>query len=179
MRSSERRSRQPIPSYFKNFNERLFTPGGFPRPLPARERKWSTPNGKANFSCPKSLSEIGKEAADIYRLMTIRSDGQFNTTVYTKDDRFRGVYGGRLVVLMNANDMAELGLMAGAKITLSTVADDNIERTLSGLQVVPYDIPARCITGYYPECNSFIPLWHYADESKVPAAKSIPVRILS
>jgi hypothetical protein len=55
------------PQYFENFNKRLFTPGGFPRPLPARERKWSTPNGKANFTCPKTLSELGKEAADIYR----------------------------------------------------------------------------------------------------------------
>jgi hypothetical protein len=33
--------------------------------------------------------------------MTIRGDGQFNTTIYTNDDRFRGVYGGRLVVLVN------------------------------------------------------------------------------
>jgi anaerobic selenocysteine-containing dehydrogenase len=122
------------------FNGRLEGWGvleSFPRPLPARERKWSTPNGKANFTCPETLSELGKEAADIYRLMTIRSDGQFNTTIYTKDDRFRGVYGGRLVVLMNANDMAELGLMVGAKITISTVADDNIQRTLSGCWLFP------------------------------------------
>jgi molybdopterin-dependent oxidoreductase alpha subunit len=165
------------PQYFENFNERLFTPGGFARPLPARERKWNTPNGKANFTCPQSLSETAEEAAEIFRLMTLRADGQFNTTIYTPDDRFRGIYGGRLVVLMNPADIESLGLVEGEKITLSTVADDGVKRNLSGLQVAPYDIPAQCIAGYYPECNVLIPLWHYAKNSKVPAAKSVPVRV--
>jgi hypothetical protein len=40
-----------------------------------------------------------------------------------------------------------------------------------------YNIPEKCVLGYYPECNVLIPLWHYAKESKVPAAKSVPVRI--
>jgi molybdopterin-dependent oxidoreductase alpha subunit len=166
------------PQYFKDFNKRLFTPGGFPRPLPARERKWSTPNGKANFTCPESLSDRGPEAVDIFHLMTIRGDGQFNTTIYTNDDRFRGVYGGRSVILMNSEDIARLGV-GGEKITLSTAAHDGVVRTLSELQVVPYDIPKGCVAGYYPECNSLIPLWHYAEKSKVPAAKSVPVRISS
>jgi anaerobic selenocysteine-containing dehydrogenase len=103
--------------------------------------------------------------------------GSFNTTIYTNDDRFRGIYGGRQVVLINPKDIERLGIK-GKKITLSTVADDGVERRLSGLQVAPYDIPMGCIAGYYPECNGLIPLWHYADKSKVPAAKSIPVRIL-
>jgi molybdopterin-dependent oxidoreductase alpha subunit len=166
------------PQYFSKFNERLFTPGGFTRPLPARERKWNTPNGKANFTCPESLSETVDDAPDVFRLMTLRADGQFNTTIYTSEDRFRGVYGGRLVILMNPRDIDRIGLSRGEKITLSTVADDGVERKLSGLQVVSYDIPSRCIAGYYPECNGLIPLWHYADKSKVPAAKSVPVRIL-
>jgi hypothetical protein len=78
---------------------------------------------------------------------------------------------------MNAEDIARLGV-EGEKVTLSTVADDGIEQTLSGLQVAPYDIPMGCIAGYYPECNGLIPLWHYAEKSKVPTAKSIPVRIV-
>jgi anaerobic selenocysteine-containing dehydrogenase len=166
------------PQYFGKFNERLFTPGGFPRSLPARERKWTPPNGKANFTCPESLSETVDEAPDVFRLMTIRADGQFNTTIYTSEDRFRGVYGGRLVILMKPRDIDRLGLRQGEKITLSTVAEDGVERKLSGPQVVSYDIPSQCIAGYYPECNGLFPLWHYADKSKVPAAKSVPVRIL-
>jgi molybdopterin-dependent oxidoreductase alpha subunit len=167
------------PQYFENFNQRLFTPGGFPRPLPARQRKWNTPNGKANFTCPKSLSEAEADDADIFRLMTLRSDGQFNTTVYRPDDRFRGVYGGRLVVLMNKADIARLSLEEGRKVTLSTVAEDKVERVLAGLQVVAYDIPTQCVAGYYPECNVLIPLSHYAEGSKTPAAKSVPVRVLA
>jgi hypothetical protein len=63
-------------------------------------------------------------------------------------------------------------------VTLSTEADDGVERTLGELQVVAYDIPRKSIAGYYPECNGLIPLWHYAEGSKVPAAKSVPVRII-
>jgi anaerobic selenocysteine-containing dehydrogenase len=79
---------------------------------------------------------------------------------------------------MNPEDMAEQGLKQGDTITLSTEAGDGVERTLSELQVVAYDIPRRTIAGYYPECNGLIPLWHHAEGSKVPAAKSIPVRIV-
>ena len=70
-----------------------------------------------------------------------------------------------------------MDLKPGDTVTLSTEADDGVERTFSELQVVAYDIPRRSIAGYYPECNGLIPLWHYAEGSKVPAAKSIPVRI--
>ena len=117
------------------------------------------------------------ENADIYELMTMRADGQFNTTIYNEDDRFRGIRGGRYVVFMNPADMDSRGLKAGDTVTLSTEASDGVERTLSELQVVAYDIPRKSIAGYYPECNGLIPLWHQAEGSKVPAAKSIPVRI--
>ena len=40
-----------------------------------------------------------------------------------------------------------------------------------------YDLPRGCCVGYYPECNPLLPLWHYAEGSKVPAAKSIPIRV--
>lgn len=165
------------PDQFKDFNRRMFEPGGFPRPLAARERKWKTPNGKANFTVPKSAFAAPPESEGIYELMTMRADGQFNTTIYNEDDRFRGIHGSRYVVFMNSADMAEEGLKQGDTVTLATEADDGVERTLSELQVVVYDIPRRSIAGYYPECNGLIPLWHYAEGSKVPAAKSIPVRI--
>ncbi|MBV9457717.1 MAG: hypothetical protein JO141_09425, partial [Bradyrhizobium sp.] len=55
---------------------------------------------------------------------------------------------------------------------------DAVERTLSELQVVAYEIPRKSIAGYYPECNVLVPLWHYAEGSKVPAAKSVPVRVV-
>jgi molybdopterin-dependent oxidoreductase alpha subunit len=165
------------PDQFKDFNRRMFEPGGFPRPLAARERKWKTPNGKANFTVPESAFAVPVEGDGVYELMTMRADGQFNTTIYNEDDRFRGIQGSRYVVLMNPADMEREGLKPGDTVTLSTVADDDVERTLSEMQVVAYDIPCRSIAGYYPECNGLIPLGHYAEGSKVPAAKSIPVRI--
>jgi hypothetical protein len=79
---------------------------------------------------------------------------------------------------MNATDMAELGIVQGDLVTLSTEANDGVQRCLNGLQAVTYDIPRKSLAGYYPECNGLIPLWHFAEGSKVPAAKSVPVRIV-
>jgi hypothetical protein len=45
------------------------------------------------------------------------------------------------------------------------------------MTVVPYDIPQGSLGGYFPECNPLLPLWHHAKGSKVPGAKSIPVRM--
>jgi len=166
------------PDQFKNFNDRLFQPGGFPRPLGARERKWKTPSGKATFTVPKAALNPPEEGNGVFQLMTLRADGQFNTTIYNEDDRFRGVRGGRYVVFMNSSDMAELGIKQDDMVRLITVADDGVERSLGGLQAVKFDIPRYSVAAYYPECNGLIPLWHHAEGSKVPAAKSIPVRIV-
>jgi len=169
------------PEIFHDFNQRMWQPGGFPKPLPARERQWKTKSGKAEFMVPKALGEdpdMPERGPDALRLMTLRSDSQFNTTIYGLDDRFRGVKGSRMIVLMNKDDMAANGLSEGDRISLQTIADDGFDRRVSGLTVKEYDIPAGCIGGYYPECNPLLPLWHYAEESKVPGAKSIPVRIV-
>jgi molybdopterin-dependent oxidoreductase alpha subunit len=165
------------PDNFRDFNKRLFQPGGFPRPLGARQRKWKTETGKANFTVPESLSNRIEEKPDVFQLVTLRADGQFNTTIYSEEDRFRGVYRSRNVVLMNPRDIQRMGLRAGESVVLETDADDGVKRELPGLQVVSYNIPEKCIAGYYPECNVLIPLWHHAEGSKVPAAKSVPVRI--
>jgi molybdopterin-dependent oxidoreductase alpha subunit len=170
------------PDIFHDFNNRMWEPGGFHRPLAARERKWNTKTGKANFVVPKSLAsdiDTPPEDRDIVQLITLRSNGQFNTTIYSYDDRFRGIYGSRQVVLMHANDVDRLGLKEGSLVTLSTAVDDGFERRVEGLRVVRYDIPEGCIAGYYPECNPLLPLWHHDEKSKTPAAKSIPVRVMA
>ena len=87
---------ETYPETFKDFNKRLFQPGGFPRPLPARERKWVTASGKANFITPERLSpelKIVGDPAETLLLATLRSNDQFNTTIYGYHDRFRGVKG--------------------------------------------------------------------------------------
>ncbi len=171
---------QAFPEIFHDFNARLAAPGGFPRPLAAKERKWKTPNGKANFKGFGNLHadpDMPEGGADVLRLMTLRSDDQFNTTIYSLDDRFRGIHGTRRVLLMNRGDMYRLGVAEGAMVDVSTASDEKPPRTVPGLRVTPYDIPAGCAAGYYPECNPLIPLTHHAEKSKVPAAKAIPVRL--
>lgn len=168
------------PEDFRDFNARMDEPGGFVRPLPARERRWATDTGKANFKIPSGLSasfDLG-EAPEVFRLITLRSNDQFNTTIYGYDDRFRGIHDTRMVVMMNPNDVIRFGFSAGDSVTLVTVADDGVDRRLGGLTVLEYNIPEGCCAAYYPECNGLIPLWQHAEKSKVPAAKSVPVRIL-
>jgi molybdopterin-dependent oxidoreductase alpha subunit len=171
---------QTYPDIFHDFNARLWQKGGFHRPLAARHRKWETDTGKANFLSPSSLAtdiDVSPEERNVVQLITLRSNGQFNTTIYSYDDRFRGIYGSRQVVLMHRNDMDRFGVSEGEKVILETAVDDGVERRVGNLRVVAYDIPEGCIAGYYPECNPLIPLWHHAEKSKVPAAKSIPVRV--
>jgi molybdopterin-dependent oxidoreductase alpha subunit len=170
---------QTYPEMFKDFNTRFFTPGGFHRHIPARHREWKTKTGKANFIVPKSLQEdrdMPEQGGDILRMMTLRSNDQFNTTIYGYDDRFREIKGTRMVVLMNTADIERLGLRSGETVAIRTVADDRV-REMHGFVVTEYDVPAGCIGTYYPEANALIPLWHHAKRSKVPAAKSIPVTV--
>ena len=168
------------PDVFQDFNARFRTPGGFQRPIPARERIWKTKSGKAQFIVPDGLPtdpDTPAVGADVLRLMTMRSDDQFNTTIYSLDDRFRGIYGTRQVLLMNVDDIARLGLAEGSIVTATTAVDDGRLRQVAGLRVTPYDIPPGCVAGYYPECNPLVPLAHHAEGSIVPASKSIPVRL--
>ena len=167
------------PKDFHDFNDRLFTPGGFHRTLAARDRKWNTKSGKATFIVPDGLDEDPDEvkSGEVLQLITLRSNDQFNTTVYGYDDRFRGIKGTRMVVLMNERDIARFGLREGDEVSLTAFTKDDVHREVRGLRIHRYDIPDGCIGAYYPECNPLIPLAHHARRSKVPAAKSVPVVI--
>jgi molybdopterin-dependent oxidoreductase alpha subunit len=169
---------ETYPSVFPNFNNRLFEPGGFWKGNKAAERIWLTPSGKAEFLAPTGLSATGFDDAEgRYRLMTLRSNDQFNTTIYGYHDRFRGVKGTRDVLFMNAADIARDGLREGQIVALESDAGDGITRAREGLIVMPYSIPEGCLGAYYPECNVLMSVEHFAEESHVPAAKSVPVRI--
>jgi anaerobic selenocysteine-containing dehydrogenase len=101
---------------------------------------------------------------------------QFTSSVYSYDDSYRGIKGSREVLLMNRDDMQRLGIGEGDALRVSTAASDGHERSLT-LSAPGFDIPMGCAAGYYPECNRLIPLWHHAQESMVPAAKFIPIRV--
>ncbi|EJE51749.1 molybdopterin-dependent oxidoreductase alpha subunit [Acidovorax sp. CF316] len=168
------------PEVFAGFNQGLHAPGGMPRPNPARERVWKTPSGKACFMLPPPIAAAGPDAS-VLRLMTVRSDDQFNTTVYSLNDRFRNVWGSRMVLLMHPEDMAERGLAEGAPVLATTALgageDDGHARQVAGLRALPYDLPRGSVAGYFPECNPLVPLSHHAKKSQVPTGKCIPIRV--
>jgi len=168
------------PKVFHDLDGRMFDPGGLAKPLPARERRWETDTGKANFAVPGGLEadpDLPERGGEILDLITLRSNDQFNTTVYGYHDRFRGIDGTRDVLFMNRADIGRLGLRDGAQAAVETVSDDGVSRRLGGLRVVAYDIPEGNCAGYYPEMNVLLPLWHHDAQTKTPAAKSIAVRI--
>lgn len=169
------------PAIFKGLNEKMFEPGGVTRPLAARERKWNTRSGKANFIKPTQLfagnvDSFGKDG--VFQLTTMRSNDQFNTTIYGYHDRFRGIKGTRMVVFMNRHDIAGAGLVEGDTVTLTSAIDDGVVRRVGGLRVTPYDIPRGMVGAYFPEANPLVPMSHHDTKAHTPAYKAVPVRIL-
>jgi molybdopterin-dependent oxidoreductase alpha subunit len=166
------------PEIYAGFSERIKEPKGFHLDIPPRRRVWPTPNGKANFLLLPGL-EVNDVVADpaMLRLATVRSHDQFNTTIYSYNDRYRGVYNDRMVLFMNAEDREDRGLDEGAQIALETISDDGVARRVDGLTILDYPMPRGSVAGYYPELNPLLPLGYYDLISGTPAAKSIPVRI--
>jgi len=169
---------QSYPEMFGDFNARMFTPGGFYKGNAARGRIWKTDSGKAEFTAPDMLRSIGfDDAPGRYRLLTMRSNDQFNTTIYGMSDRLRGIEGRRDVLLINPDDIARQGLRDGQMVWLESDAGDGIHREVGPLKVTPFRLPDGCLGGYYPEMNPLIALTHHDRQSKTPANKSVPVRI--
>lgn len=169
------------PEMFRDFNGRLFTPGGFERPVPARRREWKTPTGRATFIVPDDPAgdpmAVEHQGGDVLRLSTVRSNDQFNTTIYGFKDRLRGVEGTRMVVFMNAGDIERLGLHDGDIVDLEACVGDTVRREVQGFRVVSYDIAEGCAAAYFPEASPLVPLWHHEAKSFTPAYKALPVRI--
>jgi molybdopterin-dependent oxidoreductase alpha subunit len=166
-----------FPQLFAGFNERIRSPGGFHLTIPPRERIWNTPTGRANFMVFPGVSEDEpvKDPA-MLRLATLRSHDQYNTTIYTLDDRYRGVFGGRMVVFMNEADMLARGIAEGDLVEIESLADDK-HRVVSGFWAKTHSIAAGSVGAYYPETNPLLPLAYHDLKSGTPAAKSIPVLV--
>lgn len=167
------------PDIYTGFNAKIRDPAGFHLDVPPRRRIWPTPNGKANFlPMPGLLPDDPIDHPAMLRLATVRSHDQFNTTIYSYNDRYRGVYNDRMVLFMNAQDIADRGLAEYDKVTLETISADSIVRRVEGLTVLDYPMPRGAVAGYYPELNPLIPLDYYDRLSGTPAAKSVPVRVV-
>ncbi len=166
------------PEIYTGFNERIQQPHGFHLDIPPRRRVWPTPNGKANILVMPGLDvDDPVHDPDMLRLATVRSHDQYNTTIYSYNDRYRGVYNDRMVLFMNIEDRLARGLEKEARVSLETISGDGVQRRVEGLTVLDYPMPRGALAGYYPELNPLLPLDYYDRISGTPAAKSIPVRM--
>ncbi|MFB8047270.1 FdhF/YdeP family oxidoreductase [Streptomyces hydrogenans] len=162
---------------FEDFNARLAAdPAGFALPhAPRDERRFPTKTGKANFTA--APVEYPRVPEGRLLLQTLRSHDQYNTTIYGLDDRYRGIRGGRRVVMVHPEDAAELGLADGSYADLVSEWTDGSERRAPGFRVVHYPTARGCAAAYYPETNVLVPLESTADISNTPASKSVVVRL--
>lgn len=160
---------------FEDFNRQVRQPLGFRIRQPARERIFLTGSGRAEF-CHAPLADA-VPADGRLMLSTMRSHDQFNTTVYSDDDRYRGVENLRTLLFLNPGDMAERGLANLDLIDITSVAEDGTRRTAHGYRAVSYDIPPGCAAGYMPELNVLCPIGDYGAQSRQPVMKHIPIEI--
>ncbi len=159
---------------FDDYNARVHEPGGFYLPNAARNRVFNTRSGKAEFT----IHELPKHdlGPDQFLMMTIRSHDQFNTSVYTLNDRYRGIYDERRVVFLNSEDIAAAGFKARQVVDLVSHFEGE-ERVARRFVIVPYDIPRRCAATYFPEANVLVPVRYVALKSNTPVSKSVVISI--
>lgn len=159
---------------FDNYNERVRKTGGFYLPNPSREGRWSNDIKKAKFTINKQTEH--QLAEDELMMMTIRSHDQYNTTIYGLDDRYRGIYNERRVILMHEKDLEKFRLKHGDVVNLSSHYD-GIERKAPRFIALKYDIPQGCVATYFPEANPLVPVSSVADRSHTPTSKSIRIKV--
>jgi len=110
-------------------------------------------------------------------LQTLRSHDQFNTTIYSLNDRYRGIKNGRDVVFVNPDDLAELSLEDGQRVDIFSEWPGEPDRVLRNYRVVSYPTARGCAAAYFPEANVLIPLASAAVGSNTPVSKAVIVRL--
>jgi molybdopterin-dependent oxidoreductase alpha subunit len=130
--------------------------------------RFATPSGKARFTVhplpPRDLAD-GQ-----LRLMTVRSEGQFNTVVYEEEDIYRGQER-RDIILMNGGDIDRLGLRVNQRVTVRSEVG-----ALPHVLVRRHDIRAGNALMYFPEANVLVPTTT-DPASKTPAFKAVAITI--
>ncbi|NEW45097.1 FdhF/YdeP family oxidoreductase [Nocardia cyriacigeorgica] len=159
-----------------DYNRKVRQRNGFVLPHPPRDaREFRTATGRANFGV-NELTWLPVPPGRLI-LQTLRSHDQYNTTIYGLEDRYRGVHGGRKVVLVNPEDIAELGFIDGELVDLVSEWSDGVARRVEGFRIVGYSTPRGNAAAYYPETNPLIPLDHVAARSNTPVAKAVTIRL--
>jgi molybdopterin-dependent oxidoreductase alpha subunit len=158
----------------ENFNARI-RKDIFYLPNDARDRrKFNNKEGKAKFVISE-LTPIELRPGR-YLMTTVRSHDQFNTTIYGLSDRYRGVYNGRRVIFMNADDIRSAGLQQGQLVDV-TSHYKNETRVARHFMVAPMDIARGCTATYFPEANVLVSINNSAERSNTPVSKSVVISI--
>jgi molybdopterin-dependent oxidoreductase alpha subunit len=159
---------------FERYNQRVREPNGFALPNPVREGRFPTRSGRGHFVV-HPLPDLALTAGRFW-LTTIRSHDQFNTTVYDLNDRYRGIFGHRYVVLMHPEDVEAHGLSKGRRVRIRSHFKGT-QRSIEGFTVIPYDIPRGNVACYFPEANPLVPVDSHAAVSRTPTSKRVEVSI--
>jgi molybdopterin-dependent oxidoreductase alpha subunit len=160
---------------FEDFNRRVRLPLGFRIRQPARELVFLTPSGKAEFSTAPLPDVV--PAPGTLRLGTMRSHDQWNTTIYSDDDRYRGIKHLRTLVFMNKEDMREREIAQFDPVDITATSKDGSQRALFGFLAVEYAIPPGCAAGYMPEMNVLVGVADYSTQSDQPLMKNLKVTV--
>ncbi len=161
---------------FESFNADVRLKGGFILPNgPRDERRFDTAAGKAMITV-NELEHLDRPAGRLI-LQSMRSHDQFNTTIYSLNDRYRGIKNGRDVIFVNPDDIAELGLTDGQRVDIFSEWLGEPDRVLRNYRVVSYPTARGCAAAYYPEANVLVPLSSAAEGSMTPVSKAIIVRL--
>ena len=159
-----------------DYNTKIRQEFGFILPHGPRDsRTFPTASGKAEFSIAE-LAYIDCPPGRLI-LQTMRSHDQFNTTIYSLNDRYRGIKKGREVLFVNPLDLAELGFTDGDKIDIHSEFSDGRDRAVRNWRVVAYPSARGCAAAYFPEANELVPLDFTAEGSNTPASKSVIIRL--
>lgn len=161
---------------FEDFEAKINKPGGFILPHGPRDsRTFTTQSGLAHFTANELQYPLVPKGRLL--LQTLRSHDQYNTTIYGKDDRYRGIKNGRRVVFVNQSDLDSLGIADGSMVDLVSEWKDGVDRRAPDFRVVAYSTPVGCAAAYYPETNVLVPLDSKADVSGTPTSKSVVIRL--
>jgi len=161
---------------FEDFNRRARHPHGFRIAQPAREHIFHTRSGQAEFSLAPLPDDVNPDGGRL-TLTTIRSHDQFNTTIYSNDDRYRGLKGLRTLIFMNEDDMRERGVEEFGLIDVKSFSRDGTERTVYGYRAVRYELPRGCAAGYMPELNVLCGIADVSTQSEQPVTKHLVVEV--
>ncbi|GAA3544111.1 FdhF/YdeP family oxidoreductase [Amycolatopsis ultiminotia] len=160
---------------FEDFNARIADPAGFALRNPVNDHVFRTATGKAMFT-GNAFDFLDAPEGHLV-LQSLRSHDQWNTIPYSANDRYRGIRHGRHIVMVNPEDMAELGLTELQHVDLVSIWTDGSERRARNFRVVPYPTSRGSAAAYYPETNVLVPLDSVAETSNCPTSKGIVVRL--